>query len=413
MDQQIQRPHRRSRPSPFRLDFETLFVALIFSTSLFILHLPGAPALMILLLGLFAYMKPGMLSPVMARCWPLLLMPGFALLSTVWSVAPSYSAYSGTEYVVTVALAILIGAGTAERAVLRGLSLAFLNFALFNLHFMFLIRDYLSRYPFVGYAGSKNAAGDMAAFGILCGLSLFIDSMRQGYRGWALLCVPLIVIDIAVIYFAQSAGAVVAVGLGSSLIIAWTLSRALPIPARAMVLFVSVIGGITVVATQKIWFEPLFNTVLKSAGKDSTLTGRAYIWSRADTLIEKRPVLGLGFNAFWREENLEAVAIWRKMGITNHSGYNFHNTFRDIAVHLGIVGLGLFLTLLVVFGIRLLLGTMRRPNQTGIFLAAAMVYECARMSFETLPTGIFYYPTMLLYAGLAYGARAQNKPGSA
>jgi O-antigen ligase len=61
-------------------------------------------------------------------------------------------------------------------------------------------------------------------------------------------------------------------------------------------------GTIVVLATTPIWVDLVFDSILTASGKDSKLTGRADLWQVADRLIAQKPILGLGYNAFWGRE---------------------------------------------------------------------------------------------------------------
>ncbi len=401
----LPRPRMASPRGPTEAAVDTTFVAALFLTSLFVLHLPLVPVIMAALLGIYCYLMPHRATAAFTRVWPLLLFPALAFTSILWSEAPGLTAYAAVLYAITIMLGTLVGSAVREASILKGLGIAFFGYAVLNVQLGVATGGFTFAFPFLGYAGSKNVQGDIAAFGILTCLSLTLLAWRTGQRVYLLITIPTILANLVIIAFAQSAGAIVAVAIGSMLILAWTATRHFSLSMRGSILVLSIIVGATLILTRHIWFEPIFEHILKEAGKDTTLTGRAYIWSRAEILIEKNPVFGIGYGSFWRENNLEAIAIWREMGIENRTGYNFHNTFLDLTVQLGYVGLVLFCALLAYYGLKLLLDTMNNPTQAGIFFSAVITYECARMGFETLAIGQFYYPTMLIFASLAWGTR--------
>ena len=55
-------------------------------------------------------------------------------------------------------------------------------------------------------------------------------------------------------------------------------------------------------------------------------------------LIAERPVLGVGYQAFWVIGNAEAEALWYMFGIEARSGFNFHNLYLSNAVEIGLLG---------------------------------------------------------------------------
>jgi O-antigen ligase len=92
------------------------------------------------------------------------------------------------------------------------------------------------------------------------------------------------------------------------------------------------------------WMSENADSLLLAIGKDSTLTGRTVMWSNAITAGLERPWLGWGFRAFWLGEEGPAgqVAANRFMVLAGHG----HNSFLDIWLGTGFVGLFLVLLLL-------------------------------------------------------------------
>lgn len=392
------------------LNFDYLFVAGVFTTALFILLLPGwGPLVFIAAPFLFLVVRPGKLA-ALAPCMPIILLGLFSLFSALWSDAPGRTVYYGLEYLITILLACQIGSSIAERKLLHGLFTAFFLFGTVN--FLFGVQQgeltlthFYSHAPFQGLMASKNTQADMSALGIMVSLTMVIDSLRHRSRLLALAGLAVIMMNLLIIANAQSAGAVVAIGVGSIVVLVCTATRVLSVRARVMTFVGTLIAAMVVLLTESIWYESLFKNALKIAGKDSSLTGRTYIWSRADVAIRDRPILGRGFGAYWREGNLEAEAIWRHMGIPNRFGFNFHNTYYEIYVHLGLVGLVLFLGVFVPLTIRLLVRTVRLPTSMSVLFTAIFIYEASRLNFESLGLGLFHYTTFLAFAGLAWATR--------
>ena len=83
---------------------------------------------------------------------------------------------------------------------------------------------------------------------------------------------------------------------------------------------------------------PNLGSLFALIGRDSTLTGRAQLWAMSFVSITKSPVLGYGYSAFWNVApqalQLRAMLRWNPP----HS----HNSFIDLTLQLGLVGLFLF-----------------------------------------------------------------------
>lgn len=83
----------------------------------------------------------------------------------------------------------------------------------------------------------------------------------------------------------------------------------------------------------------VFDAVLAAFGKDSTLTGRTYLWNQAIEIGARNPTFGLGYNAFWTHGRPEAEQLWEEFFITGRTGFHFHNLLIESYVALGILGL--------------------------------------------------------------------------
>ena len=209
----------------------------------------------------------------------------------------------------------------------------------------------------VGFLGSKNQVGSIAEVGAYCALlSWFI------YRNILLRLlgslVPLTVCMVG-LYLSRSATstvsfiAMLAASLGMSLI------GKLPLRARAPVLFFAVIwiGTGAAAAGAYDWQ----GAGLEMAGKDSTLTGRTFLWREGLKTGMDNPILGVGYGAFWVPGTPEAEVLWQKFGITERRGFHFHNLVINEFVDLGVVGGTLWVLAYVVTGLR----AIRYVRKTG------------------------------------------------
>ena len=106
---------------------------MLFAATLFTLQLGGLVLIYTASVALFMAVRWRAAGPALTRCAPILVLPFYAIASTLWSVAPTTTLYYGTEYLVTVVAAILIGAATGGRSALKGMFAAFFLWALLNL----------------------------------------------------------------------------------------------------------------------------------------------------------------------------------------------------------------------------------------------------------------------------------------
>ena len=88
--------------------------------------------------------------------------------------------------------------------------------------------------------------------------------------------------------------------------------------------------------------------IVISLGRDPTLSARTYIWAGAIDKIMDQPLLGYGRAAFWVPDSLPAFEVGLLAGSQGFVPAHAHNGFIDVAIDLGLIGLGLF-----VFGLLL------------------------------------------------------------
>jgi len=106
--------------------------------------------------------------------------------------------------------------------------------------------------------------------------------------------------------------------------------------------------------------------------RDTTLTGRVSLWSHLLEIASQRFWLGHGFGAVWMldpfREQVRLLVGWASQPLIGDNG------FIDIYLHLGIVGLVLFLGVLVSFAIRAIRYALAQKTLTGFFPVLVVIY---------------------------------------
>lgn len=399
-----------------RIDFDAVFACWAFLTGLFPLYLKTATGVSFLLLPVaFVLMRPDRIVPLFKRGWPVLLFPAFAMLSTIWSILPGVTLYYSTQFAITVLCAVIMGAVLDRRQMLNGAFAAF--FFHTALTFVWGMKtgtlhhdDYVG---FNGFAGSKNTTADMGCIGLLVFIAsagAAIYERRPILGALTALAIPT---ETYIVYCAHSAGSDAAAGVACLLLIVIFCSGPLPTVARSSAFVLGLVAALTAAATQKLWYRAVFEGYLRASGKDEGLTGRTYIWSRAQVLFDQHPLIGRGYGAFWRNGDLESEAIWANMYVGNRMGFNFHNSFWELLVYLGYAGLVVFMVIAAVSIAILFVRTMIRVQPASALFCAFIVYEAMRFSFEAIPLGLFSHNVLLLYAAFAAAFAAVGKPESA
>lgn len=86
-------------------------------------------------------------------------------------------------------------------------------------------------------------------------------------------------------------------------------------------------------------------------GDPDVLTGRPRLWAAVLLMILQHPLLGFGYQSFWRDSEGGFVTVWQMVG---WNPPHAHNGFLETALDLGLVGLVVLLLALSVIGSRAL-----------------------------------------------------------
>lgn len=303
---------------------------------------------------------------------PLLLWPLIAALSYTWSDVPGQSLRTTVQLTMTVLISLYIGARFSLPELTRALFLILLVTGLLSL--LAILAQAGFAYDHNGIARGifphKNVLGGRMVLLLLCCLLLFADGRHR------LLAIPAAAMGIVLVAFSQSGTAIV-MTLGLGILAPVLLTRHAAAPLR-LIAYLLAAMAFSLVAWALLTFEldPVA-LALKALGKEPSLTGRAELWAFAAGLIEERPLLGSGFDAFWRSGPFSEASHLQYM--VQQDIMNFHNSYLDIAVQLGVVGLAVTLLFLLVFAWRALALLYRSSTATAalpaFYLAFVTVYS--------------------------------------
>jgi len=129
--------------------------------------------------------------------------------------------------------------------------------------------------------------------------------------------------------------------------------------------------------------------LIKSLGREPTLTGRTLVWDAALNEVQ-HPLIGAGFEGFWLGNRL--LRIWE--AISQPGIQEAHNGYLEVYLNLGWIGVSL-VALLIISGYRKVLATLRRDALMGRFLlaffVAGVVYNFTEAGFRMMaPVWIFF-----------------------
>ncbi len=114
-------------------------------------------------------------------------------------------------------------------------------------------------------------------------------------------------------------------------------------PTSYPLLPISILLVVGMLAAGYYFYQDQMGILMQGIGKDTTLTGRTYLWQRIADISQEHAMLGTGYGGFWVLENPTLIHMYQTfiwIPLQSHCGY------LDIYNELGIIGIVLFLLLL-------------------------------------------------------------------
>jgi O-antigen ligase len=331
----------------------------------------------------------------------LLLLVGFALASTFWSVDPGVTVRRVVALFATTAFGLYLVMRYTPEEFCRLLAWTLGILAVLSLAFAVALPQYGTHTDihaglWRGVFSHKNGAGRyMGLAAVLfvalalqggkghrlawagAGLSIFLQAMSGSRTGWLLTGCTLLVLILLQIFRKTH--------------------RSIAIPGV-------ILGGL-VLAGGALWATANLETVMPLIGRNATLTGRTYIWS---VVIEQADSdwLGYGYNGFWYSPIGKRMAfLW-----LDDRTSNAHNGYLELWLDLGYTGIVLFLLTVLVCLRRLIVWLISTNGGSGLALPTALVYTL----LSTVPSVIMQYNTIhwILYVAIfAYLACSRTVVG--
>jgi exopolysaccharide production protein ExoQ len=249
------------------------------------------------------------------------------ILSAAWSVAPEDTARRAAVLLVATLFGIYLGVRFRSGELMR--LLAWAMGLIMALSYLFALLP-----PHLGIMGPPDEGAFRGVFTHrnLLGKYMLLNTMlllllapaTPGARRlkWADLALSIVLLGLTSSITSMLVGlALVGVLL---LLRLWHARSVYFVPVLAGLLALTVIVGASA------------DEILDVLGRDSTLTGRTELWAAVWGMIEQRPWLGYGYQAFWISPNGPAVAVWDALMWQAPSA---HNGFLETWLGLGVVGL--------------------------------------------------------------------------
>jgi exopolysaccharide production protein ExoQ len=367
---------------------------------------------------LVALLRPGSAYQAIVASPLLWVYPALALASVAWSVEPDVSIRAGVQIAVSTAAALILAQNLSPRSLITSTMIACLiaTGASVISTGPYIATQLINGEPITGIFFSKNSFGFVQSFTILSAFWVARDrSHTLVTRVAALIAVLLAMI---LLYGSKSAASLAAVipALGS----AWAvfLLRRWRYDWRVLALLVNLVTVLAVFAVLFVLMDDLFSRVIQATGRDATLTGRTVLWDWSEKLMDERPMLGLGLQAFWVQGNPYAEELWRIFLMTRRGGFHFHNLWLEIGVQLGWLGIGIAAVTVAAVSLRVIRWIVRSPDASSCFVFSAVIFILLRTYVEVDLFTQFSFPHVIFVASWVIArkgimqARSQVHPAS-
>ncbi len=339
--------------------------------------------------------------PLIARSAILFVFPAWWMLSALWGDQTGLILKSGLQLTLTIMICYCIATRLTVRDILISLLLTSAYYGVLSFLAPYMGTGTVAR----GVFSSKNTMGSAMVILWLSSLCIIVDTEFPGKI--RLFGVATAVLAMYQIQRADSATAVLlALGiLGMVLLLAVVPQSGI---LKRPWFYVVALASLGIIFAAASWFftsqtvEPI-NAVLEAFGKDGTLTGRTVLWQYATRQIEDTPLLGVGAGGFWTpyDKLSEASRIYEEFHKASYATFSFHNSYYEIAVHQGLIGL-FFCILIVVWAICsiLLFGHQSERVSTIFILCVSAVTLAKSMTESELLTPFALLTVLFLTGGL-------------
>lgn len=273
--------------------------------------------------------------PVFARSWPTLVLPALCFVSAIWAPSAGEAIRKGLLMGLTGIIAIYAASRMNVRQIL---SVYFVGETVGAV--LSALNPNLQNDAWTGIFGQKNYLAIHMFILYTTGLVIALDKGSNVWlRGSALLFIPLAA---ALILLSKSVTTILLLGGATAAILGHAFIWAPASRVRhARTLIAVAILALTTAAGLLLFGLFQFDAVdslLKFFGKDSTLTGRTFIWDWGYRIMNEHPLTGVGANGFWRPDVGVANQILTYFYYEQFTKFSFHNSYLENGVQLGYPG---------------------------------------------------------------------------
>ncbi|MEO9096652.1 MAG: O-antigen ligase family protein [Candidatus Baltobacteraceae bacterium] len=324
------------------------------------------------------------------------------VLSTIWSVAPSVTFKNSIELVGTTIVAYYLVVYYPLRRLLDLVGLAFGTIAAVSLLIIVFAPGHgRMDWGSGAWSGVFQEKNSLGAAMVLATIAL-VPSLFMGTRRRKLLAGAASLLCLALLAGSRSATAfgagLLALAFGVVALL-WNSPRA----GFSGRLLLVALGTATVGVCLLIGLQP--DRVFELLGRSDTLTGRTDFWPYLLQAFGDQAVLGYGYNAFFGSSTGNEYLSSYVVQAGGWTPYHAHDSFLQIALDAGFVGLALLATLVLVAIVRATryLATDRAP--TAVWPLMIVLYLVIGSYTETYLANYNTFEWIFFVAALLYPNR--------
>ena len=273
--------------------------------------------------------------PAALRAWPTYLIPIMCVISATWAPSSSEAIRKGIMLGFTAVVAIYAASRLSGRQILTIFFLAEIIAAV-----MSIMKPTVMGGAWTGIFGQKNFLAVHMFILFISALSIALD--KGSHKLIRLSALGMVPIAMFVILMAKSGTTtLLLLGGGAALVghaFLWGPARRTRHMRTLLTLSVVVLALMTIFILFGVMQFDAFEYILNALGKDSTLTGRTYLWSTAERVMAEHPLTGVGAEGFWRPELGAANSITEYFFYETYVKFSFHNSYLENGVAFGYPG---------------------------------------------------------------------------
>jgi O-antigen ligase len=323
-------------------------------------------SLIVISFMIFYQRRERVLALLKKNLWLLGLL-GYMLLSILWTEYPFIAFKRWTRTFGTIVMIFLLiteqnplqaGVGVLKQACFFILPFSMILIFLFpNIGTALSPDDGITYW--IGITPHKNILGQWAALGSLLFLWLLLEKNKRSWN--QLIYLSMLAISWILLVGSRSITSLNLTLEGMILFILLSFARGIGkygfITTSTIIISIGSFGALI---EQLFLRKPLLNAILNLEKRDSTFTGRTFLWEHALSIGSQKMWFGHGYATFW-------ISKWgdQARSVLGWDMYSAHNGFLDVYLQLGLVGI-LLTIVYIVFAARGVMSVYKYDFRYGV-----------------------------------------------